>query len=79
LRQPQNVLEMTDTERALGQEVQNAKTRLVAKASVDLQQFHILFHSYARNSILCQARKNGFLTSFMRAIFPSPKELDASG
>jgi hypothetical protein len=46
LRQPQNVLEMTDTERALRQKVQDAETRLIAKAPVDLKQLHIPIQSY---------------------------------
>jgi hypothetical protein len=51
LRQPQNVLDMTDTERALGQEVQDAKASLVAKAPVDLRQFHIPHQSYTSDGI----------------------------
>ncbi len=42
LRQPQNALEMTDTQRAMRQEMQDAETSLIAKAPVDLQQLHIL-------------------------------------
>jgi hypothetical protein len=42
LRQPQNILEMTNTKRDLLQEVEDAKTSFIAKTPINLQQFHIL-------------------------------------
>jgi hypothetical protein len=40
LRQLQSILEMTDTERPLLQQVENAQAREIAQAAVDLDQLH---------------------------------------